>query len=172
MTGSSAPLVLLPMACSIQGVNDKLGKILNLFFFFYFFWDWEAAFEKLQVFTFRQKQCFYLNHSAPEYFKKLALKKSKTRNFKQLYLKNSELIAESFWRLIQFSSKERCSLHALPTWVNDRKLRPLQPLVLLPVARSIQGVNDKPGKILILFLFLYFFWKWAATFKTLEFFHF
>ena len=45
-------------------------------------------FQKLQFFTFGQKQSFYLTHSAPDNFEKLVFKKSKAPNFKRLYLKN------------------------------------------------------------------------------------
>ena len=33
--------------------------------------------ENLEFFTIRPKQCFYLTHSAPEYFEKLSFKKTK-----------------------------------------------------------------------------------------------
>ena len=38
--------------------------------------------------------------------------------------------------MIQFSSKQRCFLHALPTWAHGRVLCPLQPQVPLPRSKS------------------------------------
>ena len=42
---------------------------------------------------------------------------------------------------MQFSLKEGVFLQALPTWVHSKGLRPLQPLVPLPVARRAERVN-------------------------------
>ena len=137
-------LVPLLAARRAQRVNDEAVKILNLLFFVYFIWKWGETLEKLPFFTFGPKQCFDLTHSAREYFEKLTLKKSKKRNFKRLYLKSSgEFRVETkiFRTSIQFSSKEGCFLHALPTWVHGRRLHPLQPPVPLPAARRAQRVN-------------------------------
>ena len=65
-------VVLLPPTRRAQRVNDQAVKDLNLLFFIYFIWKWG---ETLHFFTFRPKQCFYLTHSAREYFVKLAFKK-------------------------------------------------------------------------------------------------
>ena len=80
--------VLLPLTRRAQRVNDQAVKDLNLLFFIYFIWKWGEIFEKLHFFTFRPNQCFYLTHSAREYFVKLAFKKNKKYNFNQLYLKS------------------------------------------------------------------------------------
>ena len=56
------------------------GQDLNLLFFIYFIWKWGETFEKLHFFTFGPKQCFYLTHSAREYFLKLGFKKKQTKN--------------------------------------------------------------------------------------------
>ena len=84
------PPELLSVFRAAQRVNDEPIKVLNLLFFAYFFWNLAEAFEKLQFLTFGPKQCFYLTHSATEYFEKLAFtkKKQKKRNFKRLYLKS------------------------------------------------------------------------------------
>ena len=73
------PPVPMPAARGAQRVNDEAVKILNLLSFVYFSWKWGETFEKLQSFTFGPKQCCHLNHSAPEYLEKLAIKK-KTEN--------------------------------------------------------------------------------------------
>ena len=96
-----------------------------------------------------------LTHSAREYFEKLAFLK-KTRNFKRLYLRVETKISRKF---IQVSSKQGCFLHALPTWVHDRGLRPLQLPAPLPAARRAERVNDEPVKVLNLLFFVYFIWK-------------
>ena len=69
------PPVPMPAARGAQRVNDEAVKILNLLSFVYFSWKWGETFEKLQFFTFGPKQCCHLNHSAPEYLEKLAIKK-------------------------------------------------------------------------------------------------
>ena len=80
--------VLLPPARWAQRVNDQGVKDLNLLFFIYFCWKWGEIFEKLHFLTFGPNQCFYLTHSAWEYFVKLAFKRNKKYNFNQLYLKS------------------------------------------------------------------------------------
>ena len=80
--------VLLPPARWAQRVNDQGVKDLNLLFFIYFCWKWGEIFEKLHFLTFGPNQCFYLTHSAWEYFVKLAFKRNKRYNFNQLYLKS------------------------------------------------------------------------------------
>ena len=82
------PRVLLPTSWRAERVNDKPVKVLNLLFFISFLWKWAESFEKLHFFAFGPKQCFYLTHTAREYFEKLAFKKNKKRNFKRLYLKS------------------------------------------------------------------------------------
>ena len=55
---------------------------------------------------------------------------------------NSELKANIFRKSIQFSSKQGCFLHALPTWVHGRGLCPPQPPLPLPAARWAQRVKS------------------------------
>ena len=81
--GCSAPYNSVTAASSSGGggggaprANDEPVKVLNLLFFIFFFWKWAETFEKLQFFTFGPKQCFYLTHSVPKYFAKLASKKT------------------------------------------------------------------------------------------------
>ena len=64
-----------------------------------------------------------LTHSAREYFEKLVFKKTKKSKFKRSYLKSDgEFRVETnvFRKFIQISSKQRCFLHVLPTWVHGR----------------------------------------------------
>ena len=97
-------------------------------------------------FTFRSKQCFYLTHSAQEYFKKMKFKKTKKkRNFKRLYLTSTE---KSFNFL-----QKKLLLHAPITWVHCRALRLQQPPMLLLGTRWTERVNDEKVKVLnLLFL--------------------
>ena len=86
----------------------------------------------------------HLTHSVPEYFRKLAFKKNKRSNFKRLYLKRwgeFRFKTNILRTLIQFSSNQRCFLHALPMWVHGRRLRPLQPPVPLTATRRTERVN-------------------------------
>ena len=69
---SQKPEVRLPAACGAQTVNDESVKVLNFLFFIYFTWKREETFKKLQLFTVRPKQCFYLTNGIPEYFEKAA----------------------------------------------------------------------------------------------------
>ena len=107
-----------------------------------------------------------LTHSAREYFEKLAFLK-KTRNFKRLYLRVETKISRKF---IQVSSKQGCFLHALPTWVHDRGLRPLQLPAPLPASRRAERDNDEPVKVLNLLFFVYLIWKWEENLEKLRFF--
>ena len=75
---------------------------------------------------------------------KFAFKKNKKHNFKRLFLKSwgkFRVKTNIFRKFIQFSSKQVCFLHALPTWKNGRGLRPLQPPVPLLPARRAQRVR-------------------------------
>ena len=71
------PPVQLPGARRAQRVNDEPVKVLDLLFCFCFIWKLGETWEKLHFFIFGPKQCFYVTHSALEYFEKLALKKKK-----------------------------------------------------------------------------------------------
>ena len=51
-----------------------------MLFFIYFFCKWAETFEKLQFFCFGPKQCFYLTHSAWEYFESCHLRATKNTN--------------------------------------------------------------------------------------------
>ena len=74
-----------------------------------------------------------------------------------------------FRNFIQFFSKQGCFLHALPTWVQRRGLRPLDRLVLLLVARQAQNVNGEPVKVLNLLFFVYFiFYFWTKEMLLLN----
>ena len=75
--GPLQPPVLLPVVRAAQRVNDEPVKVLNLLFFVYLLRNLAETFEKLQFLTFGPKQCFYLTHSATEYFEKLAFTKKK-----------------------------------------------------------------------------------------------
>ena len=102
------PLVPLPGPRGAERVNYEPVKVLNLLFFTSFFWKWAKSFEKLQFSAFGPKQCFYLAHTAREYFEKLAFKKNKKRNFKRLYLKSYDefrVKTNMFKKFVQFSSK-------------------------------------------------------------------
>ena len=71
-------------------------------------------------------------------------KNKKKRNFKRFYLKSlSEFRVKTniFKNFIQFSSKKKGFLHALPMWVHGRGLCPLQPPVPLPAARGVKKLN-------------------------------
>ena len=50
--------------------------------------------ENLEFFTIRPKQCFYLTHSAPEYFEKLSFKKTKNATLNG-YISNVMVNSES-----------------------------------------------------------------------------
>ena len=58
------PTVALPAAYGIQRVTDELGQDLNLLFcsLFFFFLEMSRNFQKTAIFTFGEKQCFYLTH--------------------------------------------------------------------------------------------------------------
>ena len=108
------------------------------------------------------KQCFYLAHSAREFFKILAFKKKKKKkwNFKRLYLKtlsNFSFEFNTFREFIQFSSKQCCFLHAVLRWVHAKGLHPLQSSVQLSSACRDERVNDEPVKVLNLLFFCILF---------------
>ena len=73
------PPVQLPGARRAQRVNDEPVKVLDLLFCVCFIWKLGETLEKLHFFTFGPKQCFYVTHSALEYFEKLALKKKQQK---------------------------------------------------------------------------------------------
>ena len=69
---------------------------------------------------------FDLTHLAREYFEKMAFKKNKKRNFKQLYLKSQHefrLKTNIFRKFIQFSFKQNGFLYA----PHDKGLHPYNP---------------------------------------------
>ena len=83
-----------------------------------------------------------LTHLAPEYFEKLASKKTKKAILIGCISKDFRVETNIFRNSIQFSSKQDCFLHALPTWVHGRELHPLQPPMPLLAARRAQRVKD------------------------------
>ena len=86
-----------------------------------------------------------------------------------MYLKSySEFRVKTniYRKFIQFSSKQRCFLHALPTWVHGRGLRHLQPPSPLPAA------NDELVKVLDLLFFCLFHLEMRKNFGKTAFFHF
>ena len=77
--GPLQPLTsLLPAGCRAQGDNDEAVNDLNLLFLLNFIFKSGQTFQKLPFSTFGPKQCFYLIHSAREYFGKLAFKQKKS----------------------------------------------------------------------------------------------
>ena len=120
-----------------QRVNDEPVKILNLLFFIYFFWKWANTIKKLQFFPFGTKKCFYLIHSALEYFEKLALKKKKKTILNNCISRarlNSESKLTFSGSSFNFLQNRIVFLQALPVWVHGWGLCPLQLVVLLPAA--------------------------------------
>ena len=125
-----------------------------------------------EYFFFGPKQCFYLTHSAWEYFEKLLFKTNKKRNFKRLYLKGwgkFRITTKIFRKFIQLFLKQGVCLDALPTWVQSRRL---QPLVIPPAARRVERLNNDQAKVLHLLFFIYFFCKWGEILEKVQFFSF
>ena len=93
----------------VQRVNDEPGKILNLLFFAYLFGKWAETFNKLQFFTFGQKQCLYFTHSTLQYFEKLTLKKKQKKNLNgyisktRTNLDSKPIFSESSFNFLQNS---------------------------------------------------------------------
>ena len=77
-----------------------------------------------------------------------------------------------FWKFIQFSSKQRYFLCALPTWVDGKGVLPTTIPGTATTGSQRSKVNDEPRKILNLLFFVYFFAKWAKIFNKLQFFTF
>ena len=62
----------------------------------------------MQLFTFDQKQCFYLTDSVPGCFEKLPVENKQETQFKRLYLKKQSEFRVTFkiiFKFIQISSK-------------------------------------------------------------------
>ena len=76
------------------------------------------------------------------------LKKTKGASFNGCISKaraNSESKLTFSESSFNFFSKKGCFLYALPTWIHDRALHPLQSPVPLPVARRAQRVKSSLG---------------------------
>ena len=116
-----------------------------------------------------------LNPFRPGILWKIGVQKNKERTFKRLYLQSwgkFRVKINVFRKLIEFSSSQGCFLHALPTWVHDRGVSHLQPLVPLSSSCRVEGVNDEPAQVLGLLFFASFTWKWGYNFEKLRFFTF
>ena len=101
---------LLTSAYGVQRINDKPGKILNLLFFAYIFWKWAETFEKLKFFTFVQKQCFYLMHSAVANFETLTFQNKVI--FCELYSRGYTAVPDYI-----ISNKSFLSINFLVFWI-------------------------------------------------------
>ena len=64
-----------------------------------------------------------------------------------------------FSKLFQFSIKQTCFFHAVPTQVHDRRLHLLHPSVVLPASRRAQRVTDELVNDLNYFIFVNSIWK-------------
>ena len=141
-------LVLLPSACGFQRVNDEPEKVLKSLFFVYFWFSlMSGIFQQTAIFYFGQKQCFYLTHSAREYFEDLPTKKKQKNNFKRLYLQKLREIrvrTKIFWKFIQTFFIHSIRFIKLPTWVHGRGCVPYNPHCLqLPTTPSTIWKNFK-----------------------------
>ena len=131
-------------------------------------------FWKTAIFTFWQKQCFYLTHSPAEYLEKLPIKNKQESQLQTVISQKLCWFQSQNWNYLKVHSSffKKVLFFAHSTHVGTWKgALPLQPLVSLVVARSIQGVKDEVGKDLNLLFCLYFLWKWAETFEKLQFLH-
>ena len=126
-----------------QRVNDEPVKILNLLFFYLFLLEMSKYNQKTAIFPFGPKKCFYLIHSALEYFEKLAFKKKKTilNNCISRARLNSESKLTFSGSSFNFLQNRIVFLQALPMWVHGWGLCPLQLVVLLPAAHRAWRVK-------------------------------
>ena len=160
------------MARWAQRVNDEAAKNLNLLFFVYFIRKWEETFGKLHFFNFGPKQCFYLTHSAREYFEKMAFeKKTKNSTLSDCISKartNSKAKVTFSESSLDFRIMEGFFSRSIHVGTRQEAQPPATPVLLL-VASRVERVNNEPAKDLNLLFFVYFIWKSGESFQELPF---
>ena len=124
-----------------------------MLFFLYFFRKWAETFSKLQFFTFGQKQCLYLTHSALQCSEKMTFEKSKNATW-NCHTSRSRTNIES--KLIfsegslNFLESSISFISTLATWVHNTGFCLLQHLAARPEACKAKRVNNVPKKKLYL----------------------
>ena len=162
----------MPTARRAQRVHDEAAKNLNLLFFVYFIWKWEETFGKLHFFNFGPKQCFYLTHSAREYFEKMAFeKKTKNSTLSDCISKtraNSEAKVTFSESSLDFRTMGRFFSRSIHVGTRQEARPPATPVLLLAASR-VERVSNEPVKDLNLLFFVYFIWKSGESFQELPF---